>query len=383
MAIIGNQVHGYELRRRLCNDCGRHQRIKDTRRKCVQTGVRCLSLARASIPGLPLHAAGNWSVFFPLGEIIPRRTTPEVRFLFAELGASMPYREASRVLRTCGFGRMRASHAAIRRHTVAIGRDLEAQRMSAAQVRSGSPDAADAMVVGIDDTYVRHRERLTSRQIQITAGRLERNGALGARFAFVSSSPSWNLRQIDGFLRQEGRNDPPTMRVVTDGDDGLRNLVQRSMSKPIEAQLDWFHIGMRLEHLRKVVSLTMSYREYLENPEASKPMRAYVSRLRDALWRGRPWRALLQFGASDARSTAGSWTIPTRQTQPSSALDGHSMSSRDTSVAIGEAYPTTPNRGPPDTEFLPPTSSVCVRASTGRRTWILVITDAERPRQLG
>jgi hypothetical protein len=120
--------------------------------------VRCLSLARASIPGLPVPASGNWAVFFPLGEIIPRRTTPEVRFLFAELGATMPYREASRVLRTCGFGRMRASHA------------------------------ADAMVVGIDATYVRHRERLASRQIQITAGRLERNGALGARFAFVSSA---------------------------------------------------------------------------------------------------------------------------------------------------------------------------------------------------
>jgi len=280
-----------------CSCCGSRIQFKITERMSKSPG--CMP-------------AKYGPVFFPLGEIIPRRTTPEVRFLFAELGASMPYREASRALRTCGFGRMRASHAAIRRHTVAIGRDLGAQRMSAAQVAPGRR----AMVVGIDDTYVRHRERLTSRQIQITAGRLERNGALGARFAFVSSSPSWNLRQIDAFLKQQGRNDRATMLVVTDGDDGLRNLVQRSMSKPIEAQLDWFHIGMRLEHLRKVVSLPTSYREYLENPEASKPMRAYVSRLRDALWRGRPWRALLQFGASDARSTAGSWTIPTRQTKP-------------------------------------------------------------------
>jgi hypothetical protein len=118
---------------------------------------------------------------------------------------------------------MRASHAAIRRHTIAIGRDLEDQRMSAVQVHSGDQrDDAVAMVVGIDDTYVRHRERLASRQIQITAGRVERNGALGARFAFVSSSPSWNLRQIDGFLEQQGRNESTTMRVVTDGDDGLR-----------------------------------------------------------------------------------------------------------------------------------------------------------------
>ena len=95
------------------------------------------------------------------------------------------------------------------------------------------------MVVGIDDTYVRHRERLASRQIQITAGRLERNGALGARFAFVSSSPSWNLRQFDGFLKQQGRNDRTTMRVVTDGDDGLRNLVQRSISIGSTSACGW------------------------------------------------------------------------------------------------------------------------------------------------
>jgi hypothetical protein len=47
-------------------------------------------------------------------EIIPRRTTPEVRYLFAELGARMPYRAASKVLRICGFGDIRASHMAIR-----------------------------------------------------------------------------------------------------------------------------------------------------------------------------------------------------------------------------------------------------------------------------
>jgi hypothetical protein len=36
---------------------------------------------------------------FPLGELIPRRTTPELRYLLAELGARMPYREASRTFK--------------------------------------------------------------------------------------------------------------------------------------------------------------------------------------------------------------------------------------------------------------------------------------------
>jgi hypothetical protein len=40
------------------------------------------------------------------------------------------------------------------------------------------------------------------------------------------------------------------MGVVTDGYDGLRNFVQRSSPRPMESQLDWFHIGMKLELLR-------------------------------------------------------------------------------------------------------------------------------------
>jgi hypothetical protein len=90
MAIIGHQVHGYEIRRRLCKGCGRHQRIKDTRRKCVQTAFGAFRLRGRRYRVCRCQARGIGTVLFPLGEIIPRRTTPEVRFLFAELGATMP-----------------------------------------------------------------------------------------------------------------------------------------------------------------------------------------------------------------------------------------------------------------------------------------------------
>jgi hypothetical protein len=85
-----------------------------------------------------------------------RRTTPEVRFLFAELGASMPYRAASKVLGTCGFGDMRASHMAIRRHTLAMGHELEAHRLDLAEGHTHQAPGSDkSLVVGIDDTYVK------------------------------------------------------------------------------------------------------------------------------------------------------------------------------------------------------------------------------------
>jgi hypothetical protein len=79
---------------------------------------------------------------------------------------------------------------AIRRHALAIGRELEAQRLDVADGQGVRlPETAKSLVIAIDDTYVKHREQLIARQFPVTAGRVERNGKLGARFVFVSSNP--------------------------------------------------------------------------------------------------------------------------------------------------------------------------------------------------
>jgi hypothetical protein len=129
------------------------------------------------------------------------------------LGCRIARRPGS--LKVCGFGDMRASHMAIRRHTLAIGRELEAQRLDAADGQAvQAPETAKSLVVGIDYTYVKHREHLVARQFQVTAGRVERDGKLGARFVFVSSNPGWTDSFFDGFLfsrargvRAEGRRE--------------------------------------------------------------------------------------------------------------------------------------------------------------------------------
>src|ERR1700730_17198080 len=203
--MIGSQAHAYALCRRPCVDRGRPKRIKDTRTKCVQTvfGAFRFRGRRYRACGCRDHP-DEFLQDFPLGEIIPRRTTPEVRYLFAELGARMPYRAASQVLKICGFGDMRASHMAIRRHTVAVGRELEAQRLDTADGQAvQAPETAKSLVIAVDDTYVKNREHWVARQFQVTAGRVERDGKLGARFVFVSSNPGWTESFFDGFLLQQ------------------------------------------------------------------------------------------------------------------------------------------------------------------------------------
>jgi hypothetical protein len=154
---------------------------------------------------------------------------------------------------------------------------------------------------------VRHCRHDASRQIQVTGGRIERNGKLDARFAFVCSAPGWTAEQFTGTLRQHGIDPGTSTRVISDGDDGLRNFVQNSICGKVTQQLDWFHIGMRLERLRKAVHLPMSYTEFVQSPNALQPLERRVSRIREALWRGRPWRALLQLARlrRDARDWRG------------------------------------------------------------------------------
>lgn len=101
---------------------------------------------------------------------------------------------------------MRASHTAIRRHTIEVGKALELQQIDAALA---GPDRqsqeASSMVVGIDDTYARHRERLASRQIQVTAGACDAmqtllRSVLSRRVSPSGCTMSRNLRhRIDHF----------------------------------------------------------------------------------------------------------------------------------------------------------------------------------------
>ena len=314
--IISDQIHIYTLCFRRCAHCGDRQPFKDVRTKCVLTVFgayrfrgRRIRLCRCQVD----H--GCMASFFPLGHLIPRRTTPEIRHLFAQLGARMPYREASRVMQMFGFGSGRSGRMAVWRHTVTAGRQIEADQFAAVLNRSAPRASAQRLLIGIDDTYIRHRLRDASRQIQVTAGRFERDGKLAERFAFICSAPKWSPTQFQGILIEQGAENCDLVQVMTDGDHGLRNFVQRAVNIPIEPQLDWFHIGMRLERLRKIVNLPVSYAEYRREPQAFEPMERRVERIRHALWHGRVPSALDHLAA--LRHELDLWST----THPGSALD--------------------------------------------------------------
>lgn len=258
-------------------------------------GPRILSVPRPSNHGRPCHVQrGLRSGVLPAGGADSPAN---------DAGAQVPVGGARRENAVSGgiscapdqWIRARASHPdGIWRHTMKICMSIDADQRQAALARlGGTPSTGRAVSVGADDTCIRHHQPDAGRHIQVTGGRIERNGRLAARCAFISSVPGWTPDQFKELLRQHGIGPGASMRVIGDGDDGLWNLVQSAVAPRVTRQMDWVRIGMRLERLRKAVQLPMSYEEFVRNPGLFKPLERDVSRICDSLWRGRPWRAPL------------------------------------------------------------------------------------------
>jgi hypothetical protein len=108
--------------------------------------------------------------------------------------------------------------------------------------------------------------------------------------------------------------------------------VRKVLRSAAPSQLDWFHIGMRLERLKKAVRLPVTYAEYLSSPDASKPREKRLSLIRDALWRGRAHEAEAQFDL--LQRDVDSW----RRQHP----EGDQAASLDGSRRIGHESPRQP-----------------------------------------
>ena len=189
---------------RLCPHWGRLQHFKDVRTKCVQTVHGAYRFRGRRIRACScLIQAGFPASFFPLSDLIPPRTIPELRYLFAQLGARMPYREASTLLRLFSFRPNRAGRMTILRHTVALGPVIDTKRRNAAKHPSQVDLAATRNAsVDIADTYIRHFRRDPGRQFKVTAERIEWDGKLAERFAFVASASRYYPDHFEGILRQ-------------------------------------------------------------------------------------------------------------------------------------------------------------------------------------
>jgi hypothetical protein len=221
-------------------------------------------------------------------------STPELSYLLAKWGSILPYRRAAEMLgELLPISDGIVSHATLRRHALSVGARLD-QRVTEPdeydwpESRRDPVPIGTRLIVAIDGTYVRSNLDTGLYQHYVVAGRIERDGILAGRFAWIARWPSEAEQFMKAALQANGWTTQTQVVVLADGADGLKNLVQAAVTSEPRSILDWFHISMRLrpiEQMANKVAVALDDDE----PAMAALVRQRLPNVRHQIWNGQ-WR---------------------------------------------------------------------------------------------
>jgi len=148
--LVVEQIDRYCASRRSCAHCGVLRRLHDSRCSEPKTALGRVFYCRERWKACNCGADRSRYVS-ALKDYVTEVSTGELRWLHAELGATMPYRQAKGVMDLLLPTSGRDSHVTIRNHTVAVGKSIR----HAQPVRRWSETTKPDVELGIDVGYVR------------------------------------------------------------------------------------------------------------------------------------------------------------------------------------------------------------------------------------
>jgi hypothetical protein len=240
--IVAGQARGHAVVCRPdCRNCGSACSVKDYRNRAVATpfGHVTVRLPRFCCAKCGRIEAGN-------GWPSHCRSTPELDQLQARLCALMPYREAADVLAQMLPLDAGKGCETLRRHTLKVGETLQNEAVSRPET------AASAIAVTLDSTFVRSCED-GERHLEVRVGNVETEAGGRRVFGAVAKADTDVKVLICQSLDAVGRTEDTVLTAFTDGCSGLRRILAGADVSELPI-LDWFHIGMRLQHLKQTAS---------------------------------------------------------------------------------------------------------------------------------
>jgi hypothetical protein len=247
--VVNQQLQEHCDQRRECLSCGRLRPIKDFRCRLLDTVP---GTVRLRVPRYRHCKCGcDTQVCNPISEVLSGRVTPELRHLQVSLGAQLSYRKAADLLRMLLPPVGGTTHTTTRGRLIAVGERIDEDiRQEVAENRQ--PDkAAEQMIIGIDRAFVKGRPPTDRANLEIITGRIEADAEPSKVFAVVRDQDGHAKQHVQALLRQRGRDIETKLRVVSDGEDGMRSLVGTLFNANEQHILDWYHIARRFEAIGK------------------------------------------------------------------------------------------------------------------------------------
>jgi len=293
--FVVEQIERYCASRRSCANCGGLRRLHDSRCSELKTTLGKVFYCRERWKACNCGADRSTYVS-PLKDYLTEVSTGELRWLHAELGATMPYRQAKTVMDLLSPTSGRDGHVTIRNHTVAVGKSIQHARPVRRQRETTKPDVA----LGIDVGYVRRAR--CNRKDSGEDNRAEA-GNCSASIAVVVAAVSqadeqprvWASamprtrrlnQEVTQFLEDSGYADPNEVLVLTDGAPDLAG-VATDLPYDNEWILDWAHIGRMLHRVDQTIA-PLAYGRLTEGGSAFELWDLFV-RFRHYVWVGDTW----------------------------------------------------------------------------------------------
>jgi hypothetical protein len=239
--IVAAQTRSHAARRPDCRSCAGVCRVKDYRERAIATlfGQVTVRLPR-------FHCAGCGRIEPAIGWPSQCRSTPELDQLQAHLSALMTYRTAANVLEQMFPVDAGKDSETLRRRALKIGEVLRNDAVARPEL------AASAIVVTLDSTFIRSCED-GERHLEVRIGNVETVAGGRQVFGAVAKADTDIKMLIRRSLDAVGRTEDTVLTAFTDGCSGLRrSLADAGVTGT--PMLDWFHIGMRLQHLKQIAS---------------------------------------------------------------------------------------------------------------------------------
>ncbi len=169
----------------------------------------------------------------------------------------------------------------LRRHTLKAGAAIRDR----AAVRPET--AVSAITITLDSTFIRSCEE-GQRHLEVRVGNVETASGGRQVFGAVAGSDTDIKMLIRRNLEAVGQTKDTALTAFTDGCAGLRRiLADAGVAEP--PMLDWFHIRMRLQHLKQTASALST--DGPERMAAKAVIVAEAERLHRRTWNGKAQNA--------------------------------------------------------------------------------------------
>ncbi|AGW90234.1 MULTISPECIES: ISKra4 family transposase [Cupriavidus] len=292
--FVVEQIDRYCALQRACKACGALRRVHDGHSSELKTTLGKVYYCRDRWKACKCGADRSRYVS-PLKNYVKEASTSELRWLHAELGATMPYRQAKQVMDLLLPTSGRDSHVTIRNHTMAVGKSLQ----DALPVRRWCKEESPIAELGIDVGYVRrarnngkgtgkdNRARKTSSSIAVVVAALGQPGSQPRVWASAMPRTKRLQEEMTKFLVDSGYDDPNEVCVVTDGALDLAGVAD-DLPFDTEWVLDWAHIGRMMRYVDQAIA-PLAYGRLTANGSAFELWDLFV-RFRSFVWTGQTFR---------------------------------------------------------------------------------------------